>query len=64
MHTVTHKGAFDYDNSGGSSDNADWYKNPKYPLDITVTGKYRVIVQKCGQVGLSHGYLLLFSICR
>jgi len=65
MHTVMHKGAFDYDNSGGSSDNTDWYKNPKYPLDITVTGKYRVIVQKCGQVGLSYGYLLLlFSICR
>ncbi|UPR00213.1 calpain cysteine protease [Chloropicon primus] len=49
MHTVTYSGYFNEDNSGGHSDNADWYKNPRYLLDIRVGGKYKVVMKKVGR---------------
>ena len=49
MHTVTYTGQFDVDNSGGSSLNPDWYKNPKYLLHVKVSGKYKVSMKKFGQ---------------
>ena len=48
MHTITHTGQFNSDNSGGSSANADWYKNPKYLLDVKISGKYKISMKKFG----------------
>jgi hypothetical protein len=71
MHTVTHTGQFSSDNSGGSSGNADWYKNPKYLLDIQVSGKYKVSMRKFGTAwGASStqdsmiGFYILHSLNR
>ena len=50
MHTVTYAGQFNSDNGGGNSENADWYKNPKFLLDITVSGKYKVTMKKVGHM--------------